>query len=82
MNKTLLFLLVLLTFSTVKLSLAVPATRSNFMDGSSTKRNPSYSLPTRTHVLKGRRMMDIEQIMDYPDTGANDRHDPKIPGRN
>ncbi|CAN1765056.1 hypothetical protein LINPERHAP1_LOCUS9520, partial [Linum perenne] len=44
---------------------------------SSTKRNPSYSLPTRTHVLKGRRTMDMEQIMDYLDTGANDRHNPK-----
>ncbi|CAN0829976.1 hypothetical protein LINGRAHAP2_LOCUS1272, partial [Linum grandiflorum] len=92
-NALLLLLLLLLLLPS---SHAVPATRSHMMGIRSNKEAPaSYSLSS--NVIKGRRVigigeevignfdvrgkMDMEEVTDYPDTGANDRHDPKTPRR-
>ncbi|XP_028766833.1 uncharacterized protein LOC114724615 [Neltuma alba] len=87
-------LIILLGFSLVISSVAVPASRSLLSNGEEFSRLSTQATPlqglvdlrtgeetTETgedQVIVGR--MDLEST-DYPGTGANNRHDPRTPGR-
>ncbi|KAE9590219.1 hypothetical protein Lal_00027828 [Lupinus albus] len=88
----LLQLLILLIFSFVLSYATVPTTRRSLMLNKE-KSSVQTTLLQGDLVLKnGREMFDVEEELnvkermdlenaDYPGTGANNRHDPKSPGR-
>ncbi|CAL0322829.1 unnamed protein product [Lupinus luteus] len=90
----LLLLLIFLCFSSYVLSsYAIPATRTQNLNGEDTKILPSFA--KLENVLKfgnvEEKLVDMDEglterriileIQDYEGTGANRDHDPKSPGR-
>ncbi|XP_054802365.1 uncharacterized protein LOC129306059 [Prosopis cineraria] len=82
--------IILLGFSFAVSSVAVPASRSLRSNGEEFSRLSTQATPAQglrngeemiemgEEVIEGR--MDLEST-DYPGTGANNRHDPRTPGR-
>ncbi|KAI4348512.1 hypothetical protein L6164_009227 [Bauhinia variegata] len=86
-----LLLLILLGFSLLLLSYAVPTTRS-FLPNREESSVQTTQAEGNLEFMNGEQVfgmgeefmvegrMDMESA-DYPGTGANNRHDPKTPGR-
>ncbi|KAI9070742.1 hypothetical protein K1719_026997 [Acacia pycnantha] len=81
-----LLIIILVAFSFVVSSVAVPASRSLLFIGEEFSRLSAQTtqfqdlvdLKDEEEEIEGR--MDLEST-DYPGTGANNRHDPKVPAR-
>ncbi|KAK7266979.1 hypothetical protein RIF29_19641 [Crotalaria pallida] len=90
-NSPLQWLIVLIIFSFVLSSAAVPTTRSllsntekssfqaTLVEGALEFRNERKMLVVEEELMVKERM--VLESSDYPGTGANNRHDPKTPER-
>ncbi|KAE9619838.1 hypothetical protein Lal_00040179 [Lupinus albus] len=87
-----LFIVLIMIFSLVLSHAAVPITRSFLSNRNKSSIQATLVEEGGSEIGNGGEMFDVEEELvvkermdmesgDYPGTGANNRHDPKSPGR-